>query len=65
MPGRSSSVTAMPTMHEHVDDGTEQKQRVRHCPKNVRSVLLPEEKRSDSQEKAQTQPHRDSKRLVV
>ena len=64
MSGRASAVAAMTAVHEQVDDGAEQKQRIRHCSQDVGSVLLPEEKRSDCQEKAHAKPHRESKRFA-
>ena len=65
MPVRSTRVTAMPAVHEQVDDGAEQEQHIRQRTKKVRSMLLPEEEGSDRQEKARAQPHGDSKRLVL
>ena len=52
-------VVRVPAVHEEMDERAEQEQRVWQHPKQMRPMLLPQEKDRDREKHAQPEPERD------
>ncbi|MEZ5318352.1 MAG: hypothetical protein R2752_13210 [Vicinamibacterales bacterium] len=55
---------AVAAVHEYVDDGTEQQDRERQDPEQVRSMLGPEEEHRGQQEQTESDRENRSRRSV-
>jgi hypothetical protein len=65
IPGMAGPVTAVPPMHEEVNDRTEQEKHIGQHAEDVGFVLLPQKERRYGQKEAEAQPQGDAQGLSL